>query len=142
MTFKEYINNQSKLLSDWVKEDQKERAEYKDFVHNVAARDYEKGAELWAKLKNRPKHDVFNDAKRLKRFINTKFNYDEFSKKDWNNYWLLAQHADFDADFQRNALTVIVQYLGTDNSHYKYLSDRISMAEKGTQLYNTQNPNS
>ena len=138
MTFKEYINNQSKILSDLAKEDQKERNEYKEFVYRMTDGDYKKGAELWAKQKNRSKNDIFNDRERLNRFIGMKFNYSKFNEEDWKNFWLLAQHTDLNRDFQKKALAIIKQYIGTDNNYYKYLSDRISMAETGTQLFNTQ----
>jgi hypothetical protein len=52
---------------------------------------------------------------------------------------LLAQHCDDNRDFQKNALSIIKKYQGTDHSHYKYLYDRISMGLTGKQKYGTQN---
>ena len=138
--FREYLEEQdSKILSSLVNQDQKERTEYQDFVEKNANNDYQRGATLWAKLKNRPADDVFGDKERFSRFKSTKFDHSKFSKKDWHNYWLISQHADHDRDFQKQALSTIEQHLGRDNDMFKYLSDRIEMAEKGTQTYGTQN---
>ena len=63
----------------------------------------------------------------------------QFTDEDWDNYWLLAQHCDDNRDFQKNALSIIKKYQGTDHSHYKYLYDRISMGLTGKQKYGTQN---
>jgi predicted transcriptional regulator len=68
-----------------------------------------------------------------------KFDFDKFTDEDWDNYWLLAQHCDDNRDFQKNALSIIKKYQGTDHSHYKYLYDRISMGLTGKQKYGTQN---
>jgi hypothetical protein len=100
MTFKEY---QSKILSDFAKEDQKERNEYKEFVYKTTDGDYKKGAELWTKQKNRSKNDIFNDKERLNQFIGMKFDYSEFNEEDWKNYWLLTQHTDFNRNFQKKS---------------------------------------
>jgi hypothetical protein len=54
---------------------------------------------------------------------------------------LLAQHCDDNRDFQKNALSIIKKYQGKDNSHYKYLYDRISVGLTGKQKYGTQNVN-
>jgi hypothetical protein len=94
---------------------------------------------MYAQLKKRPSNDIFGDATRLNQFMKMKFNFDKFTDEDWDNYWLLAQHCDNNRDFQKNALSIIKKYQGTDNSHYKYLYDRISMGLTGKQKYGTQN---
>lgn len=138
--FREYLKEQNnKLLSSLVDQDQNERNEYKDFVEKNANNDYQKGAVLWAKLKNRPADDVFGDKERFNKFKNTNFDHSTFSNKDWENYWVMSQHADHDREFQKHALGKIEQHLGKDNDMFKYLSDRIEMAERGTQTYGTQN---
>ena len=126
-------------LSGWVKDDQNERNAYKDYVNTKLKGDYKKGAQMWAQLKNRPADDVFGDKQRLGAFMKTPFDFTKFTEEDWDNYWLLAQHCDTNIDFQKRALDTIKQYLGTDHSHYKYLYDRLSVAQTGKQKYGTQN---
>jgi hypothetical protein len=128
-------------LSSMVTQDQAERNEYKNFVQSKAGGDWNKGAEMYAQLKKRPSDDIFGDAERLNQFMKMKFDFNNFTNKDWNNYWLLAQHCDDNRDFQKNALSIIKKYQGKDNSHYKYLYDRISVGLTGKQKYGTQNIN-
>ncbi len=66
------------------------------------------------------------------------FDFNDFSNKDWDNYWLLAQHCDFDIKLQQNALKIIEKYKSQDSSEYKYLYDRISCSLTGTQKFGTQ----
>ena len=126
-------------LSSMVNQDQSERNEYKNFVKSQAGGDWSKGAKMYARFKKRPSNDIFGDATRLNQFMKMKFDFDKFTDEDWDNYWLLAQHCDDNRDFQKNALSIIKKYQGTDNSHYKYLYDRISMGLIGKQKYGTQN---
>ena len=128
-------------LSSMVNQDQVERNEYKNFVQSKANGDWNKGAEMYAQLKKRPTDDIFGDAERLNQFMKMKFNFDKFTDEDWNNYWLLAQHCDTNRNFQKQALAIIKKYQGEDNSHYKYLYDRISVGLTGKQKYGTQNIN-
>jgi len=132
-------NPHSSTLSNLRNQDQSERQTYSKFVQNKFKGDYEKGAKAYAKLKNRSEDDVFGDEERLKKFMSLNFPFNSFSEKDWENYWLLSQHADLYPDFQKNALETITKHLGKDNDYYKYLSDRISCNSKGTQKYGTQN---
>ena len=126
-------------LEIWVKGDQNERNEYKNYVQTKFNGDYRKGAQAWAQMKNRPTDDVFNDKARLDAFMKADFDFNTFDEQDWNNYWLLAQHCDKNREFQKKALDIIEQYLGTEHSHYKYLYDRLSLALTGKQKYGTQN---
>jgi len=126
-------------LSSMVRQDQTERNEYATFVKSQAGGDWSKGAKMYAQLKKRPIDDIFGDAIRLNQFMKMKFDFDKFTNEDWDNYWLLAQHCDNNRDFQKNALSIIKKYQGTDHSHYKYLYDRISMGLTGKQKYGTQN---
>ena len=126
-------------LSSMVSQDQAERNEYATFVKSQAGGDWSKGAKMYAQLKKRPIDDIFGDAIRLNQFMKMKFDFDKFTNADWDNYWLLAQHCDNNRDFQKNALSIIKKYQGTDHSHYKYLYDRISMGLTGKQKYGTQN---
>jgi len=126
-------------LSSMVNQDQSERNEYKNFVKSQAGGDWSKGAKMYAQIKKRPSNDIFGDASRLNQFMKMKFDFDKFTDEDWDNYWLLAQHCDDNRNFQKNALSIIKKYQGTDHSHYKYLYDRISMGLTGKQKYGTQN---
>lgn len=133
------MNMQSKILSQFRKQDQMERNEYSKFVQSEFGGDYERGAKEYAKIKNRNSDDIFGDKKRIREFILINFDFNTFSSKDWENYWLLSQHSDNHPEFQKNALNNIKQNLGEDNEYYEYLHDRISCRESGTQIYGTQN---
>jgi hypothetical protein len=55
--------------------------------------------------------------------------------------WLLAQHADHDRALQRLALTVLRQAVDAGEAsalHLAYLTDRVEVAESGSQTYGTQ----
>jgi len=125
-------------LSSMVSQDQAERNEYSQFVKSKAGGDWNKGAKLYAQLKNRSANDIFGDTARLNQFMKMKFNFAKFTDDNWNNYWLLAQHCDSNRDFQKQALATIKKYQGEDNSHYQYLYDRISCGLTGNQKYGTQ----
>ena len=133
------MNMQSKILSQFRKQDQMERNEYSKFVQSEFGGDYERGAKEYAKIKNRNSDDIFGDKKRIREFILINFDFNTFSSKDWENYWLLSQHSDNHPEFQKKALNIIKQNLGEDNEYYEYLHDRISCRESGTQIYGTQN---
>jgi hypothetical protein len=125
-------------LEVWAKADQQERNAYQTFVNSKAGGDYKKGAQGYAQLKGRSADDVFGDDARIRSFMNTQFDFSKFTQKDWDNYWLLAQHSDKYIDFQKQALKNIQMY-DPDKSHYEYLFDRIQKALTGKQTYNTQN---
>lgn len=126
-------------LVNLVAQDQKERTEYQEFVQTKANGDWDKGAKLYAEVKKRKVDDIFGERERLISFTKMDFNFETFSDSDWNNYWLLSQHCDFDVLYQRRALKNIEKYKGRDSSEYKYLYDRISCNLYGTQKYGTQN---
>lgn len=126
------------VLSNLVQQDQSERQQYQTFVKTKAGGDWDKGAELYAQWKHRPADDIFGERARLTRFISTQFDFSKFSPEDWNNYWTLAQHCDFDRNFQKQALAVIAKSLGQNSEQYKYLHDRISCGLTGKQQFGTQ----
>jgi len=132
------LNEKSEILSSLVYQDQKERSDYANFVKTKAEGDFTKGAKLYAKLKKRSTDDLFGEKENLEKFVKINFDFETFSKSDWKNYWLLAQHSDFDRQFQQKALNYIKQYLGDKSKEYKYLYDRLSCSSRGTQKYNTQ----
>lgn len=125
-------------LASLVAQDQKERSEYQRFVQTKANGDWNKGSYLYAKLKNRNPDDIFGEKERLVQFTKMNFDFDSFDDMDWNNYWLLAQHCDFDRNFQQQALKNIEKYKGQDSTEYKYIYDRISCGLSGTQKFGTQ----
>ena len=127
------------MMADLVKQDQKERKDYQNFINQKAKGDWEEGVKMWVAHKKRSIDDVFDEKKRLAKFTKTDFDFSSFDEDDWENYWLLCQHCDFNLPFQKKALQMIKKNLGTNNDHYKYLSDRISMATTGRQKYGTQN---
>jgi hypothetical protein len=132
------VTESSDSLASLAKQDQAERNQYKSFVASQADGDYTKGASMYASLKKRPIDDIFDDKERLTQFIRMNFDFDKFTNSDWDNYWTLAQHCDFDHDFQKKALAKIKKYQGKDHDNYKYLYDRISLALTGKQKYGTQ----
>jgi len=132
------ITEKSEILSSLVNQDQKERSDYANFVKNKAGGDFTKGSTLYAKLKNRSTDDIFGEKENLKKFVKINFDFKTFTREDWKNYWLLAQHSDFDRPFQQKALNYIKEYLGDKSKEYKYLYDRLSCSSSGTQKYNTQ----
>ncbi len=140
MKFKDIILEDSSYLKKLVNQDQLERNEYNTFVKTQVSGDYDRGAQEYAKKKGRDKNDIFGEKPRYNEFITNanKFPYDKFSKEDWKNYWLIAQHIDFNRKFQQSALMKIKQYLGADSEEYQYLYDRIKCGLTGNQKYNTQ----
>ena len=126
------------VLSSLVVDDQRERQEYQQFVQTRAGGDWNKGAQMYAAAKKRHGDDLFGDAARLKTVMSAKLDFGSFAEQDWNDYWLLSQHADAYPQFQQQALANIEQHLGQDNDYYRYLADRISCAANGTQKYGTQ----
>jgi pyrimidine deaminase RibD-like protein len=132
------LDTHNQTLSQMVAQDQTERNEYQQFVNTKAGGDWHKGAKMYAAFKNRSQDDVFGERAQLQKFMDMQFDFDQFTQTDWDNYWLLAQHCDFNRTFQKQALSIITKYLGTDHSHYRYLYDRISCGASGTQKYHTQ----
>ena len=125
-------------LASLVAQDQKERSEYQRFVQTQTNGDWSKGAELYAKIKHRSPDDIFGEKERLIQFTKMSFDFSNFDESDWNNYWLLSQHCDFDKKFQQQALKNIQKYKGQNSNEYKYLYDRISCGLNGTQTFGTQ----
>lgn len=138
MRASEFLFEDASQLNSLVAQDQQERNQYQQFVNGQTNGDWETGAKLWAEKHNRPEDDVFGDKQRLNQFMKMQFKFDTFSKSDWHNYWLLAQHCDFDRNFQKQALANILKYVGKESEEYKYLYDRIQCGQEGTQTFGTQ----
>jgi len=130
----------SSIMQSLVSKDQSERQEYANFVKTKMNGDYDAAAKKYAELKNRSEDDIFGERERLKSFIKQAqtFDFNEFTDSDWENFWLLAQHADFDVGFQKSALEKIKNQFGTNSQNYKYLHDRITCNTNSTQKYGTQ----
>lgn len=142
MKIKELLTESSvsTMMQSLVNKDQSERQEYANFVKTKMGGDYASAAKKYAELKNRPEDDIFGELEQLKSFIKQSqtFDYKEFTDSDWENFWLLAQHADFDVEFQKSALGKIKTKFGTNSQNYRYLHDRITCNINGTQKYGTQ----
>ena len=126
------------VLCQMVSVDQKERRSFKTFVDTKLSGDYAKGGKVYAKLKNRPTNDIFGEKAKLQKFMKMHFDFTKFSDTDWENYWLLTQHCDFNRQFQKAALKVITKFR-PDSDEMKFLTDRISCSLSGTQKFGTQN---
>jgi hypothetical protein len=126
-------------MKSLVAHDQRERQQYQNFVKTKYDGDWEVGAKEYAKSQGRSPDDIFGEASRLRHFVTMarQFTFEEFTSDDWNNFWLLAQHCDFDRSFQKWAADTIMKTVGL-NDHVKYLLDRISCASSGSQKYGTQ----
>jgi len=130
--------NQSEYLRSLVQTDQDTRNEWKKRMDESGGWSEDLAAQ-YADEKGTSPDDLFGERQRLEKFTQYKFNFDTFSKDDWNNYWLLAQHCDFNLDFQKSALKNIERYLGRNSKEFQYLTDRILCAQNKPQIYGTQN---
>jgi len=57
--------------------------------------------------------------------IEPQFDYVNFSEQDWDNFWLLSQHADSHPQFQIKALEILKKHKGKDSKEYKKLLFRV-----------------
>lgn len=133
-------NDVKKILEKMVDIDQYVRNEpfSTKYNYNKEERDYffTKILKLWSDI------DKFN-TELLKIYIKEWgwFKISIFDKKTEQNAWLLVQHADHDLSFQKNVIVILEKLLKeseTSPQNYAYLTDRISIKEKQTQLYGTQ----
>ena len=134
--FRVFENNST--LSSFSEKDKNERTEYQSFLKKNNG-DWKKSSTQYAKLKGRKSDDIFGERSRLEKFIKLTFDFSKFDSKDWQNYWLLSQHCDFDREFQKKSLKIIEKFLGNSSEEFRYLSDRISCASSGVQKHGTQN---
>lgn len=70
--------------------------------------------------------DIFGDSKRLTQLkkILPELDYSQFSRKNWEQFWILAQHADNDEYLQKQALSILAKY--KQRQHYLNLLWRIA----------------
>jgi hypothetical protein len=118
-----------------------------DLRNKWAARMKEKGgfskelAAEFAQEHGTTTDDLFNDAARQKKYeslFNSLSNedFDKFEDKDFQNLWLLAQHADHNRELQRKVRDILKKY--NRQEEYEYIADRITCGESGTQKFGTQ----
>ena len=132
----------SSVLSSIAKGDQELRNEFAALMKNRGGWSKQLVDEFVAE-KGTDKEDVFGDKKRQKEFANlfsslTDDDYNDFSEEDWRNFWLVAQHADSNRQLQKKAQQILLKHKGEESDHYRYITDRISCAETGSQKYGTQ----
>lgn len=130
----------SQKLSGHVQRDQRERNEYlKGYLQPLG---YAAGIKKWLKDKNRKLGDVFDDRRHvpeIQSLVSELVESDQpLPQQVLEDAWLLVQHMDEDRPFQKKFLEFLKKH-HPGTSQFKYLSDRISMAETGTQEYGTQN---
>ena len=136
----------SSTLSSIAKGDQELRNEFAAFIESRGGVWSQKLVDEFVAKKGTDIDDVFGDKESGRqdefRDLFSKLSdtdYVGFSDKDWDNFFLLAQHFDSDRKLQKQAQKVLLKYRGEEDSNYHYITDRISCAETGTQKYGTQN---
>jgi hypothetical protein len=134
----------SSTLSSIAKGDQELRNEFAALIKSRGGWSQQLVDEFVAE-KGTDKEDVFGDKQsgRQEQFANlfsslTDDDYNDFSEEDWSNFWLVAQHADSNRPLQKKAQEILLNYKGEESGYYRYITDRISCAETGSQKYGTQ----
>ena len=137
----EYLNeNYSQKLKQLRNSDQELRNKWAEIMNKEGGYSKELAADF-AKEHGTKTDDLFNDAERQKEF-EPLFNslseedFNNFTDDDWKNLWLLTQHADHNRELQKRVRDVLKTY--NREEEYKYIADRISCGESGTQEYGTQ----
>lgn len=67
--------------------------------------------------------------------------YNKLGKRGSNLYWVMVQHSDFDANFQKRVLDSMYQEVQINNAdpiNYAYLLDRVKMNKGEELVYGTQ----
>ena len=84
--------------------------------------------------------DMFGDESRKNQILSLpdRLVWSSLTADDWHNIAVLTQHMDGEPAFQKRMLTIFKKWRGEDSSQYKYLHDRISCRETGTQRFGTQ----
>lgn len=141
-TFKQFLLEQDKAepkLRQLVAQDQRERNELNRYYQNPKYKGNWQAALQQFKVDKGITGDVvFTVFTPQLRDLCSQINFKKLSKRGWEDFWMLAQHADDDRQLQKWCLQTISTHLGQQSSHYKYLADRISCAETGRQKFNTQ----
>jgi hypothetical protein len=143
------LENWKRFLNESVSQKLKQLRDSDQELRNKwAAKIKEKGgfskelAAEFAKEHGTTTDDLFNDAPRQKEYellFNSlsKEDFDKLTDDDWSNLYLVAQHADHNRDLQKRVRDVLKDYNREED--YKYIADRITCGESGTQEFGTQN---
>ncbi len=134
-------------LKTWVQQDQFIRNKYLKFVVYEWSGDYLSSRLPWMVLHNTTDLDFFGTAKqensRHKKLLRifTRIPWHSFKSDDWNNLWLIAQHADQLPILQKKVLDKLKQFssVGKNIYHIRYLEDRLRLNQFQSQRYYTQN---
>jgi hypothetical protein len=88
----------SAYIQSVVKRDQDERHEYSEFARRFD--DWEQAASAYATQKGRPNDDVFGERAEQEKFIDKakRFQFDKFSRQDWNDFWLMGRTSRLSAE--------------------------------------------
>lgn len=145
ITLLENYSNISNILSNMVKVDQKDRNKLAEYYDNpkLAHLSWEQQLALYKKDNNIPQEqeEIFpSQTNKVKKLISN-INFETLATKDWENLFLLVQHADDDITLQKQMLPFFYKRYGNsgNSTPYQMLHDRISCAETGTQKFGTQN---
>lgn len=133
-------------LAQWVLADQKPRNLYAQFVKHKHGGDYQAARSEWMQQMGTTDEDFFGTAAQERRVhaqidrMWNKLPFDSFKPQDWDNLWLLVQHADHAPHLQQRLLAKLKQYdhVGGNSQHVKYLTDRMRVNQNSPQRYHTQ----
>jgi hypothetical protein len=139
----------SQALQSLVDADQAPRNAWKRFLMDQDAwppteEDLHRLRPIFARERGTSTSDIFGDRARQKKVsqllqhLHTHALWKSLSDRDWENLWLLVQHMDAHPTAQRDLLPILRQWRGEHSDAYRYLADRISCRETGTQAYGTQ----
>lgn len=142
----EVIVNISQQLQQWAMMDQKPRNLYAQIVQQKHGGDYTAARSDWMQHMGTTDEDFFGTVAQEQRVhgqITSMWNklpFDSFKPQDWDNLWLLVQHADHSPQLQQRLLAKLKQYdhVGNNAKHVKYLTDRIRANQNRSQRYHTQ----
>ncbi len=139
-------SNISQQLRQWEEMDQKPRNEYQKFVQTKFGGNYNNARSTWMAQKGTSEEDFFGTAEKEKQVHNQlltmlpQIPFDTLTKEDWDNLWLITQHADQLPELQKRVLNKLKQYVhvGDNRSHSEYLTDRLLKNQGKPQKYFTQ----
>jgi hypothetical protein len=136
--------NDNAELSRLAKIDQNPRNKLANYYNNptLSQLTWQQKLDIFKKDNNIPpeQEEIFPSlTKDVKNLVNT-LNFTYLTEADWENLFILVQHADDDISFQKKLLPLFYKKYGDTGikTPYQMLYDRISCAENGTQKYNTQ----
>jgi LPS O-antigen subunit length determinant protein (WzzB/FepE family) len=138
MQFKRWLEHDlASELQNLYNQDQSERQRYQKYLTRFSS--WQQAADGWAKDTGRDSNDIFADKERLQKAKQLIIQNIQQIKTPTliKMAWLLVQHMDDDISFQKWFL----DRLEKGTTEWKYLSDRISIAQGMPQKFGTQNEN-